>query len=1374
MALSLPEEEHQNLSPDLDVNLLLEQLAQVTAEALDWPVLIERVLKIIIPGLQADYGEYWYSITPSSRLMYGGSWPTSVEMTSEERYCSYGEGLAGEAWQRGRWHWQRLLTLQDKEAYSWSLAGISPEVGAVVTLPLDLSASVGVLCLFYQQGRSPSLACRLLLDCLQAQLKTLCQMRHTLQDCRAKQQRYQRLIDVMPGIVFQANHDTGWSMQYLSAGSEVLTGYRPEELVDHRGQHAFNAITHPQDLARVLHTIDDGIRTHQAYQVEYRLRSKAGADKWVWEQGHAVYDFAGQLQGIEGFITDITDRKTVEQLLESRDGFLRLVLNSIPSPVFWKNRQGQFLGCNRAFARAMGQDHPDQIVGLTDFDLPQLSDEEAAYYQACDRMVMTRGEADLDVIEPQSFSDGQRRWIKVSRLPIRDGNGDVIGILGVFDDITEQLQAQQSLELREKYLTTISDIQRSLLAWHWDSTDSPIETILAGLGETAQASRVYCYELAVDSAGQSIARQRLEWTAPGISSTKNISVFQTIPIDPFLRDWITALSRGESINLTQAELTEAQWQLLAPPPSNVQSLLILPLIIKGKLEGAMGFSNCNAPRRWTNFEVELLRVATADLALAIERRRAEDSLKQTEAKFRSIFENAVEGIFQTTLEGRFTTVNPMLAELYGYDSPEDLMFSLTDIGSQLYVNPECRQRFIRKIAAEGAVFGFEAEVYHKDGSIIWIAESARAVRNVHGHIVGYEGTVEDITARKRGEAEIFHRDRLLRGVAEASHQLLSIANCQQAIPQVLETLGDAAAADRVYIYEHHRRSDSGALAMSMRFEWTRPGIAPSIDQPHWQNKTYPELGVERWYESFVSGGSIRGLVRNFPPVEQQLLGRDDIRAILMVPIFVEQQLWGYIGFDACRTDRDWTVNDESILVAIAATLGAALKRQQTEAKMSYQAYHDSLTGLPNRSFFNQRLPQAIDQARCRQQSLAVVFLDLDHFKTINDTLSHAVGDELLRQVTQRIAKTLNKDDIVARWGGDEFTLILPAISTPEDAAQTAMRIAQDLKPPFLLHGHELHITISMGIAQFPQDGEDMTTLLQNADAAMYQAKSRGRNNYQFYTQHLGVEAAQRLKIESVLHHALQRQEFRLYYQPQIDTTTGRVSQMEALIRWQHPELGTISPAQFIPLAEDNGLIIPIGEWVIREACTQAVKWLASGLTTARVAVNLSARQLQHPHLVNHVAQVLAETGLPSHCLELEITETAAMADVESSVRRLQELKELGVKASMDDFGTGYSCLSYLKQFPLDGLKVDRAFIKDLATCTADQAMVQAVIAMAQGLRLTLVAEGVETQNQVDYLNSIGCHHMQGYFFSRPMSADETYGYLRQVSPHGLISSASLR
>lgn len=1177
---------------------------------------------------------------------------------------------------------------------------------------------------------------------------------------------YQRLMDSLPGIVFQADNEPGWPMRYLSAGCQRLTGYSAQELLDGEGGLSYTHITHPEDLERVLDTISHSVALNHTYEVEYRLLPREGGEKWVWEKGIAMLDAEGQVVGLEGFITDITPLKqseaalrTVEQTLRSREAFLQLVIDSIPQPVFWKDRQSRFLGCNRAFAEAMGLPNPQAIVGKNDADLSAIHAEDAAYYRACDRLVMERNQPDLHALEPQRYANGQQRWIDCCRLPMHNDQGEVIGLLAIFADITDQILAHQALRSREAYLSTVSALQHQLLFWRWDWADPNLMEVFATLGKISGASRVYCYELFEGEAGQLWLRQRFEWSAPDIPGTFHLPEFQVMPVTPLFEDWYHRLAQGQSINLTQDQFSEMQYQALSLPPSNVKSLLLLPLTIQGQLQGVMGFSQCVTAQTWGQAEIDLLQVVTADIALALERQQAEQALRDAEAKYRSIFENAVEGIFQSTPAGHYLTANPMLAQIYGYDSVAELIASLTDIDLQLYVDPHRRQAFMDAMDATGAVIGFESEVYRKDGSIIWISESARAFHDDQGQIIGYEGTVEDITERKRGEAELRRRDRLLQGVAQASHRLLTATQLDTVIPEVLAILGEAANTDRAYLYEHHPQSQTGAVAMSMRYEWTRPGIAPTIAQAHWQDQSYEALGLQRWYDAFLANQPVRGLVCHFPPHEQELLRRDDILSILMVPIFIDQDLWGYVGFDACLSEWEWSTSDESILVAVAASLGGLLKRQRTAQEMYYQAYHDALTGLPNRTFFDQHLPEALKQAGHSDQMLAVMFLDLDRFKTINDTLSHAVGDLLLQQVTQRIAKSLRAGDIVSRWGGDEFTLILPNITSPEDCAKVAQRIAQHLREPFLLQGHELYVTTSIGIALYPHDGDEMSLLLQNADAAMYRAKEQGRNTYQFYTQSLSTEVSQRLQLESYLHHALERQELRLHYQPQVDLTTGTVVQMEALLRWQHPNLGLISPPTFIPLAEETGLIIPIGEWVLRTACIQTIAWQQQFGHPIRIAVNLSARQLQHPDLVSFVATVLEETGLPAQDLELEITETVAMTDVDASIRRLQALRQLGVRISMDDFGTGYSCLSYLKQLPLNGLKIDRAFVKDLPTNAADQAMVQAITAMAQGLGLGVVAEGVETLEQMTHLSHYHCLAMQGYLLGKPLPAPAATHYL---------------
>ncbi|NJO66861.1 MAG: EAL domain-containing protein [Leptolyngbyaceae cyanobacterium RM1_405_57] len=702
----------------------------------------------------------------------------------------------------------------------------------------------------------------------------------------------------------------------------------------------------------------------------------------------------------------------------------------------------------------------------------------------------------------------------------------------------------------------------------------------------------------------------------------------------------------------------------------------------------------------------------------------------------------------------------MLARIYGYESVEELIANLTDIQNQLYVQPDRRTEFIQLLQNQDLVRGFESEVYRRDGNKIWILENARAIRGANGELLGYEGTVEDITERKQSEAALHRRDSLLQGVAEATHYLLTNPNCEQAIAQSLKALGTAAQVDRVYIFENHPHPQTGEVAMSTRFEWTHPETSPILYESHWQNLPYTNSGLSRWYQTLASGQSIAGIVRSFPQAEQKLLIQDRVLSILLAPIWVEEEFWGYIGLDDCHSEREWSKNEESILMAIAASIGAVLQRRWTEDMIRYQAFHDLLTGLPNRILFGDRLLQALTQSKLHQGMIAVMFLDLDRFKTINDTLGHAIGDQLLQNAAQRLISCLRESDMVARWGGDEFTLLLPQISCAEDAAQIARRILEVMQPAFSLEGHELHITSSIGIALSPQDGLDAQSLLKNADAALYRAKDQGRNNYQFYTVAISSEVSEQLILSNSLHHALERQEFVIYYQPQIDIRTGQITQMEALLRWHHPDLGIISPRKFISLAEENGLIIPIGEWVLQAACTQCRIWQAMNLPPVRVAVNLSVRQFQQPQLVERIMQVLQTTGLNPALLELEITETAAMQNIDLSIDTLHELRAKGVRISMDDFGTGYSSLSHLKKFPLDTLKIDSSFVQDLTDNSDDVAIITAIVALGKGLKLAVVAEGVETESQMKCLRSLHCQEMQGYWLSPPLAVQTATRFLQ--------------
>ena len=556
------------------------------------------------------------------------------------------------------------------------------------------------------------------------------------------------------------------------------------------------------------------------------------------------------------------------------------------------------------------------------------------------------------------------------------------------------------------------------------------------------------------------------------------------------------------------------------------------------------------------------------------------------------------------------------------------------------------------------------------------------------------------------------------------------------------------------------RADASLRQAATVFESTREGVVITDLQPR-------IIGVNAAYTA-ITGYSESEVLGNNPRLLQS--GREDQAFYqAMWNSIVESGYWQGEIWNRRKNGELFpqlltvsTVYDgEGLPSNYVGVMTDLSQLKDTEARFEHLAHYDPLTGLPNRLLLQSRLKHALEMAERHKRQVAVLYIDLDRFKNVNDSLGHPAGDELLEALAKRMLGRLRDDDTLGRLGGDEFLLILEDVERPEDAAGMAKDLIQMLEHAFQLHdGHEVYVGASIGISLYPDDGATSTELIQHADVALYQAKEAGRNTFSFYTPALTRAADERLDMEAHLRRALTQGEFVLHYQPQLDIHTGSMIGCEVLVRWNNPEQGLISPARFIPLAEETGLIVPLGEWVLRQACAQARVWLDAGLPPLLMAVNLSARQMRQPDIVARVAAILHETGLPAEHLKLELTESMIMGHGKEAVALLQDLKNLGLSLSIDDFGTGYSSLAYLKRFPIDELKIDQGFVRDIPADSSDMEIAAAIIGLAHGLRLKVVAEGVETEAQRDFLADQGCHAYQGYLFMRPLPAEAFTDLLR--------------
>jgi diguanylate cyclase (GGDEF)-like protein/PAS domain S-box-containing protein len=934
---------------------------------------------------------------------------------------------------------------------------------------------------------------------------------------------------------------------------------------------------------------------------------------------------------------DITEQRHAEERLRESRQMLQLVLDAIPVRVFWKDRDLRYLGCNRRFAADAGLNSPDDIIGKSDLDMNWI--EQAERYRADDLAVIEDGKPKYEYEEPQTGSDGSIRWLQTSKAPLPDADGEIIGILGCYEDITERKRAQEALFESEAQLRTV--LESAAIGIGIDLLD----------GRTIQANPAL-QKLLGYSAAELLRMRFTEYTHPSHTQI-DASLFQEM-VD----------GKRNAYQLEKRYIRKDGE------------------IVWGRLTRSLFFDMEGNPR----YALGMLEDIT-------ERKRTEESLRESEERFRNLIEGSLLGIV-VDRNGVPVFANQAFAEMFGYDNPEEIL-ALGSLDS-LYPPNELERVYAYRLARTGegqAPTHYEFEGVKQNGVPIWLETQVRVVN--WGGSPAIQSTVADISTRQT----LMENLTKLSMAVEQSPATVMITDVDGQIEYVNPKFVEITGYEPAEVIGKNPRFLKSGRSSAEHYE-------------------------EMW-RAITSGKEWRGEFQN---------KRKD-----------GALFWEFASISPIKTP------DGTITHFLAVKEDITL-RKEYEQQLVRQANFDEVTGLPNRFLAFDRLSQAFVRARRGNSKVALLFIDLDRFKRVNDTLGHPAGDAALKSAGQRISSCLRAEDTVSRFGGDEFVVILAGVGSAQDTKSVVEKIQLAFSQAMEIGESEVFISPSIGISLWPEDGEDPETLVRNADTALLRAKSSGRNTYSFFTPEMDKRIRAQTRIENQLRPALEQKEFYLHYQPIIDIADSNIVRAEALLRWNNSELGAVSPADFIPIAEEIGLIVPIGDWVMKAACLEAASWPSSDTHPFTLAVNVSTRQFRGTSLVEGVGNALRESGFAPERLEIEITESLLMGDIPEVTKSLGQLKDLGIKLSVDDFGTGYSSLSYLRRFPVDVIKIDRSFVMEVMSNPDNATLVETIVNMAHSLKLQVVAEGVETEEQLEFLRGLGCDFAQGFLFSRPLSA----------------------
>ena len=976
----------------------------------------------------------------------------------------------------------------------------------------------------------------------------------------------------------------------------------------------------------------------------------------------------------------------------------RQVLDEEPEFIFWKNLESVYLGCNQKFAEAAGFTSPNEVVGKTDYDL-SWTEGEADFYREVDRRVMADDLPEYHIIESQLQSNGRRLWIDTSKVPYHDDQGQVVGLLGVFTDVTARVESAKLLSQGTEIFRAMSFSARAMVE-HSDWTIN-IKEVLKKLGQAVEVSRTTLFSIH-DADGDHLLRHRFEWVSEDHEPRADRPDLQNVPMRKIgLGRLYRELEERRCVHVRVRELTGNERRILED--QKVLSVVTAPVIVDNRLWGFFEFDDCAIERQWLVAEIEALRSAAGIIGAAIQRQRVERALRLEKHRFEQLYENTPLAILVAGADEKVVAVNSAFESLFGFARTEVIDREINDLITPADRTDEASWLSRRTFAGE--TVSQRSVRLRKDGTQIPV--------EIFGVPVVQDGQVElvygiyvDQTERLRAEAALRESEEKFRSLAEQSLQ-------------------------GIFVLKHGRI----AYANQMMADITGYDLGDflGLDQQALEGLIHP---ADRAFVVAAANGFEIGDGEVSPQSEYRLITKSG------------EVKWVLQQTRTVQFDGDLGV--EGVLIEIT-------KRKHAEEQLLQSALHDSLTGLPNRASFHDRVDLALERTRGRSQSpFAVLFLDLDRFKLINDGYGHQAGDRLLVDIAHRLRRAVRPGDTVARLGGDEFTVLIPDIKGPDEAVSVAQRIHTALSKPFQVGDQEVFTSASTGIAISSPRYDNPDEILRDADIAMYQAKANGRARHFMYDKSMHPLVLSQLNLENDLRRALEREEFVLHYQPIIDTLSGRIVACEALVRWQHPERGLLPPGEFLSMAEETGLINPIGEWVLRKGCRQAARWMheCNGSSSPAVSINLFSRQFSKAELVVYIREVLDEFELPPNRLQLEITESAIIDVPELAIDVMRRLRDLGIKVHLDDFGTGYSSLAYLQRFAIDTLKIDRGFIQRIGSDGGGAEIVQTIISLARNLGMDALAEGIESPEQLTTVRDMGCGFAQGFLFAKPLPPDE--------------------